>query len=134
MQNSKQTPQGFTPSEALSSTDESKPKSLAQMDKNEVIFTCGKLDLPAAQIVRILHDKLTPSERGALLMNLEDKSSPEYQLYAQGQAQGDAELKLSLHDSASSGDSDAYKNLTTEQRKDAINQSIRKNFGIGERE
>lgn len=112
--------------------EESKPKPLALMDKKEVIFTCGKLNLPAAQVVRILHDKLTPTQRGALLMALEDKASPEFQLYAQGQAQGDAELKLSLHENASTGDSDAYKNLTAEQRKDAINQSIRKNFGIGE--
>lgn len=112
--------------------EQNQPKSLAEMDKKEVIFACGKLSLPPAQIVRILYDKLTAAERGALLMNLEDKSSPEYQIYAQGQAQGDAELKLSLHQGAAVGDSDSYKNLTAEQRKDVINQSIRKNFGIGE--
>ena len=112
--------------------EESKPKPLSEMDKNEVIFACGKLNLPASQVVRILHDKLTPAQRGALLMALEDKASPEYQQYAQGQAQGDAEIKLSLHENAAYGDSDAYKNLTAEQRKNAINQSIRKNFGIGE--
>lgn len=112
--------------------EEEKPKALAEMNKNEVIFACGKLNLPASQVVRILHDKLSPAERGALLMALEDKASPEYQTYIQGQAQGDAEIKLSLHENAATGDSDAYKNLTAEQRKDAINQSIRKNFGIGE--
>jgi hypothetical protein len=112
--------------------EEEKPKALAEMDKNEVIFACGKLSLPASQVVRILHDKLTPAQRGALILALEDKASPEFQLYAQGQAQGDAEIKLSLHENAAYGDSDAYKNLTAEQRKNAINQSIRKNFGIGE--
>lgn len=112
--------------------EEEKPKALSEMTPKEVIFTCGKLNLPASQVVRILQDKLSPAQRGALLMALEDKASPEFQLYAQGQAQGDAEIKLSLHENASTGDSDAYKNLTAEQRKDAINQSIRKNFGIGE--
>jgi hypothetical protein len=112
--------------------EEEKPKALSEMTPKEVIFTCGKLNLPVAQVVRILQDKLLPAQRGSLLMALESKGSPEYQLYEEGRALGDAELQLTLHDRAALGDSDAYKNLTAEQRKNAINESIRKNFGIGD--
>lgn len=131
MKNNTENTHGFTPSEALSN-EESKPKTLSEMTPHEVIFTCGKVDLPPAQIVRILQSKLTAQQRGSLLMALQDKASPEYQLYEQGRALGDAELNMSLHEGASAGDSDAYKNLNAEQRKKAINEAIRKNFGLGE--
>lgn len=112
--------------------DEPKAKLLSQLDTMDVIFECGKVQLPFEQIALILNDRLSRPERIELLAQLNDNNSPQFQAYARGMAEGDAQLKISLHGSASAGDSDAYKNLNAEQRKNAINESIRKNFGIGD--
>ena len=138
MENKNKNDQGFAPSEALSNMGSNLPvpeeekKLLAELSTIDVIYQCGKVQLPFEQIALILNQRLSKTERIALVAQLNDKNSPEFQAYARGVAEGDATLKISLHDSASTGDSDAYKNLTAEQRKNAINQSIRKNFGIGE--
>lgn len=110
----------------------SEKKLLTELSTNDVIYQCGKVQLPFEQIALILNQRLSKTERIALVAQLNDKNSPEFHAYARGVAEGNAELRLSLHEGAATGDSDAYKNLTAEQRKNAINESIRKNFGIGE--
>lgn len=107
-------------------------RSLDDLTTDEVIRMCGKAQVPFHKLVQILESRLTLQERAQLLNNLQQKGSYYYNLYTQGISEGEFEMSVALHNLTLAGEKDAYKNLNAEMRKRAINESLAKNFGLGE--
>ncbi len=114
-----------------------KPFDPDQNTPEEILFNCGKYGLPAENAVGILRRSSNVETRHAsslLPAALKDPDSPESRSYADGVAAGEAEIAAALHQSVIDADKDAYKSYSAENRRKAINRSIKKNFGVGEAE
>ncbi len=98
----------------------------------EIIYNCGRFGLPREQALALLRPKLGVVEARRLQEALSDPGSPEWRCYADGMAAGEAEIAVSLHESVQESKRDSYKNFSAENRRRAINRSIRENFGIGD--
>lgn len=111
-----------------------KPFDAEKNTTEEILFNCGKFGLPKEHAVSILRNKLSVHALKQLEAALRESGSEENQHYADGIAAGEAEIATALHGSVLDADKDAYKSFSAENRRKAINNSIRKNFGIGDEE
>lgn len=109
---------------------ENKERILEAMTLSEAIFRCGELQLSLEDTTRLLTDK-TDHDPRQLLNALQDPKSEEYKWYHNGVAEGNLKLNIDLE--ANVGEvkaKDAYKNLSGERRRQAINKKLDELFGI----
>lgn len=108
-------------------------KLLKDLTVEDAIVRCGELKIDKSKIPLLLSDKLTKEQQKQLCVNLDTPNSEEYILYAQGIAEGELKLAITLDANTENPKvKDAYKHLSEEQRKKEINKKIAENFGIGE--
>lgn len=100
---------------------------LSDMSTKDAIFRCGELQLSYEDTCLLLSDRKNPEE---LLRELQDPHSEAHSWYQQGVAEGNLKLNIDLEYNV--GDpkaKDAYKNLSSERRRQAINKKLDELFG-----
>jgi hypothetical protein len=107
---------------------------LQDLSTEEAIVRCGELKIDKQQIPLLLSDRFkTKEEREAFARSLASPNSIEYILYAQGAAEGELKLAITLDNHTENPKAkDAYKNQKEERARLEINRKIFENFGIGE--
>ena len=103
---------------------------LSGMTIKDAIFRCGELQLPCEQVA-LLVAELSPVDQKQLLVDLQTTGTEEHEWYQAGVAEGN--LKLNINLEANVGDpkaKDAYKHLSAERRRQAINDKLKDLFGI----
>jgi len=98
------------------------------MTVNEAIFRCGELQLPFEQVVRLVSE-LEPINQKQLLTDLETPGSAEYDRYRAGVAEGILRLNVCLESDIETDQKDAYKSLSAERRRQALDEKIKDLFG-----
>lgn len=109
-------------------------KEIQEKTPEEIIKECGKLGFPKSYAVRILCDKISSEELERIKSALGNPNSIESQWYEDGIAIGDMELAGAQFDSAVGNEKDAYKSMSAERKRQAVDRAIRKNFGIDDEE
>ncbi|MDR0681763.1 MAG: hypothetical protein LBG15_07950 [Dysgonamonadaceae bacterium] len=101
------------------------------MTVKEAITRCGELLLPYEQVVRLIAD-LSPSiHRAQLLADLASPGTDAYEYYQSGVAEGNLKLNIDLeHNVSDPKAKDAYRHLSSERRRQAINKKQNELFGI----
>jgi hypothetical protein len=100
------------------------------MTLKESIFRCGELQLPYEQVVLLVAGQ-RPVNRQQLSANLQTPGTDEYDWYQSGVAEGNLKLNIDLEANVSDSKAkDAYKHLSTERRRQAINRKLEDLFGI----
>lgn len=115
----------------MSEQNEDNRKILSDLSTKDAIFRCGELQLSFEDTCRLLSDKTNPRQ---LLNDLQDPESFAYSWYQSGVAEGNLKLNIDLESNV--GDpkaKDAYKNLSSERRRQAINKKLDDLFGVGEK-
>jgi len=111
--------------------EEKNDRILEGMTIKNAIFRCGELQLPYDQVARLIIDS-HPVNRQQLLAALQTPGTDEYDWYQSGVAEG--ALKLNIELEANVGglepQKDAYKHLSAERRRQAINDKLKDLFGI----
>ena len=97
----------------------------------EILFQCGRHNLPPMHAVRLLRGHYSDDTIFHLGEAIQDPDSDEMQAYADGLAAGEAEMSVALRQATIESKKDAYKSMNNEDRQRNINQVISKNFGIG---
>jgi hypothetical protein len=109
--------------------NENKERILDGMTVKEAIFRCGKLQLPFEQVALLIAER-HPVNQKQLLADLQTLGSDEYEWYESGVAEGNLSLNINLEANVSDPKSkDAYKNLSAERRRQAIDRKIDDLFG-----
>ncbi|NDV46184.1 hypothetical protein D0T49_03900 [Paludibacter sp. 221] len=101
---------------------------LSSMSVKDAVYRCGMLQLDFEDICLLLAEKTNPEQ---LMAELQDPESEPYQWYHQGVAEG--KLKLAIDLEYNVGDpkaKDAYKNLSAERRREAVNKKLKDLFGL----
>ena len=98
----------------------------------EIIYECGRHGLPPMHAVKLLRGNVSEICLQETAAGLEDPDSEEMRSYNDGVAMGEAEMSAALRQSTIDNKKDAYKSMNAEEKKQAINASLHKNFGIGE--
>ena len=96
----------------------------------DIIFRCGELQMDYTNVCWLCRDLCVPK---ALMQKFNDPESEESEWYHSGVAQGNLKLNIDLEYNI--GDpkaKDAYKHLSTERRRQAINRKLNELFGVGE--
>ncbi|MDO9634202.1 MAG: hypothetical protein Q7J05_04055 [Paludibacter sp.] len=109
---------------------EEKKLILEGLSLQDAIFRCGELHLTLEDTVRLMTDK-TDHSPAKLLKALQDPSTEECKWYQNGAAEGNLKLNIDLE--ANVGEpkaKDAYKNLSGERRRQAINKKLDELFGV----
>ena len=96
----------------------------------EVIFRCGELQLPYEQVA-LLAAEIEPVDRQQLSVDLQTPETDAYEWYQSGVAEGNLKLNIDLEALVSDPKAkDAYKHLSAERRRQAINRKLEDLFGI----
>jgi len=106
-----------------------KERILDGMTTKESISRCGELQLPFEQVAQLIID-LHPVNRQQLLSNLQTPGTDEYEWYQSGVAEGNLKLNINLDSDIESNQKDAYKSLSAERRRQAIDEKLKDLFGI----
>lgn len=107
---------------------EDKRKILSEMSLKNAISRCGELQLTLDDVCWLMAEKTNPEQ---LMRDLQDPASEVYQWYQFGVAEGNLKLNIDLEYNV--GDvkaKDAYKNLSSERRRQAINKKLEDLFGL----
>ena len=115
--------------EVTMNNEDKKERILNGMTIKEAIFRCGELQLQYEQVV-LLVAKLKPVNQKQLLIDLQTHGTNEYEWYQSGVAEGNLILNINLEGDIQSNQKDAYKNLSAERRRQAINEKLHDLFGI----
>jgi hypothetical protein len=100
------------------------------MTVKEGIFRCGELQLPYEQVVLLVSEQ-HPVNRNQLLADLQTPGTDEYEWYQSGVAEGNLKLNANLEYNVGDPKSkDAYKHLSAERLRQAINEKLQDLFGI----
>ena len=100
------------------------------MTVKEAIFRCGELQLPYEQTA-LLVSELEPTDQQQLLTNLRTPGTDEHEQYQSGVAEGNLKLNINLESNVGDPKSkDAYKHLSAERRRQAIDRKLKDLFGI----
>ncbi|MEA4918163.1 hypothetical protein [Proteiniphilum sp.] len=103
-------------------------KILADMSPEDAIFRCGELQLSYEDTCRLLSPRMN-LER--LMDDLKDPDSDPYKWYQNGVAEGNLKLNIDLEYNVSEPKAkDAYKHLSAERRRQAINKKLDDLFGL----
>ncbi len=106
---------------------EDKRKILSEMSMDDALFRCGELQLEFEDTCLLLSKKTDPGE---LMRELNNPQSSAYRIYMEGVAEGNLVLMANLEYNV--GDpkaKDAYKNLSAERKRQAINNKLDDLFG-----
>jgi hypothetical protein len=110
------------------SENEDKRKILSDMSLKDAIFRCGELQLTLDDVCWLMAEKIDPEQ---LMRDLQDPASEAYQWYQSGVAEGNLKLNIDLKANVSEPKAkDAYKHLSAERRRQAINKKLEDLFGI----
>ncbi|HCC51125.1 MAG TPA: hypothetical protein DEQ30_02975 [Porphyromonadaceae bacterium] len=96
----------------------------------DIIFRCGELQMDYTNVCWLCRDICDPK---TLMQRLHDPETEAYGWYQSGVAQGNLKLNIDLEYNV--GDpkaKDAYKHLSAERRRQAINRKLEELFGVGE--
>jgi hypothetical protein len=105
-----------------------KKRILAGMPLKDAIFRCGELQLLLEDVCWLLAEQTDPKQ---LMKDLQDTQSEAYAWYNQGVAEGNLKLNIDLEYNVSEPKAkDAYKHLSAERRRQAINKKLDELFGI----
>lgn len=100
------------------------------MTVKEVIFRCGELQLPCEQVVLLVAEQ-KPVNHKQLLADLQTPGTDEHEWYQSGVAEGNLLLNINLEANVADPKAkDAYKSLSAERRRQAINDKLKDLFGI----
>ena len=110
-------------------TEANNERILDGMTIKEAISRCGELQLPYEQVARLITD-LHPVNRQQLLSNLQTPGTDEHEWYHSGVAEGNLNLNIYLEGDVESNQKDAYKSLSAERRRQAIDEKLHDLFGI----
>jgi len=103
---------------------------LEDMTIKDAIFRCGELQLPYDQVARLIIDS-HPVNRQQLLASLQTPGTDEHEWYQSGIAEGNLKLNSDLESNVVDPKAkDAYKHLSAERRRQAINDKLNDLFGI----
>jgi hypothetical protein len=96
---------------------------LSGMSLLDAIARCGELDIPEDDVVRLLSDdRLLP---GKFRTGLKTPGTEFYEAYQRGMAEGILNLAATLEANVSEPKAkDAYKSLSAERRRQAINRKL----------
>jgi hypothetical protein len=96
----------------------------------EAIFRCGELQLPYEQVILLLAP-IHPVDPIRLLTALQTPGTDQYEWYQQGVAEGNLKLNIDLEANIDDPKAkDAYKHLSAERLRQAINHKLEDLFGI----
>jgi hypothetical protein len=93
----------------------------------DTIYQCGIIKFNIQNIINLLSDKI---DKHKLENALNDSESPEYDAYQRGVAKGKFDLAYGLQKAAELGYNESYHALTVEQKRNAVEQKIKENFGL----
>ena len=106
---------------------EDKIRILSDMSVKDAIFRCGELQLTHEDTVRLLSEKTNPDK---LMADLQNPGSQPYAWYHNGVAEGNLKLNIDLEYNVSDPKAkDAYKNLSGERKRQAVNKKLDELFG-----
>ena len=107
-----------------------KERILEGMTVMDAIFRCGELQLPYEQVVLLIAER-HPVNPKQLLTDLQTPGTDEYDRYQSGVAEGNLKLNINLEANIGKPNSkDAYKNLSSERRRRAIDEKLNDLFDI----
>ena len=109
---------------------EDKKRILSEMSMEAALFRCGELQLSYEDTSLLLSKKTDPNQ---LLQDLDDPESEAFRIYHEGVAEGKLILMNNLEYNV--GDpkaKDAYKNLSNERKRQMVNKTLNRLFGIPE--
>jgi len=110
--------------------EEKNDRILEGMTIKDAIFRCGELQLPYDQVARLIIDS-HPVNRQQLLAALQTPGTDEHEWYQSGVAEGSLKLNIDLESNVFDPKAkDAYKHLSAERRRQAINDKLEDLFGI----
>jgi hypothetical protein len=98
------------------------------MTVREAITRCGELQLPHDQVATLIAD-IHPVNRKQMLSDLQTPGADEHEWYRSGIAEGNLQLNINLKADVTRSEKDAYKHLSAERRRQAINRKIEELFG-----
>ena len=103
---------------------ENKERILDGMAFKEAIIRCGELQLPYEQVVYLVSDK-TKKPVNQLYADLQTPGTEENEWYQAGVSEGNLKLNINLESNVGDPKSkDAYKHLSAERRRQALNRKI----------
>jgi hypothetical protein len=100
------------------------------MTLERIVSRCGELQMDYTNVCWLCRDVCDPK---VLMRKLRDPESDVYAWYQSGVAQGNLKLNIDLEYNI--GDpkaKDAYRHLSAERRRQAINRKLEELFGMGE--
>lgn len=101
---------------------------LGDMSLRDAIFRCGELQVEYEDVCRLMTSKTDPER---LMRDLKNPESDAYTWYQEGVAEGILRLNIDLETNIGEPKAkDAYKNLSSERRRQAINKKLDELFGI----
>lgn len=108
--------------------EDDKKQKLSDMSSRDAISRCGELQLSFEDTVRLLSEKTDPDK---LMKDLQDEKSEAYSWYQNGIAQGNLKLNINLEYNVTEPKAkDAYKNLSSERRRQSVNKKLNELFGL----
>ena len=98
------------------------------MTLERIVARCGELQLDYENVCLLCRELCDPAE---LIKQLTDPNSETYTWYHSGVAQGNLKLNIDLEWNVSDPKAkDAYKHLSAERRRQAINRKLEELFGM----
>ncbi|WP_352422275.1 hypothetical protein [Proteiniphilum sp.] len=108
--------------------DRKREKILSDLSPEDAIFRCGELQLSYEDTCRLLSSEMNPER---LMDDLKDPGSNPYKWYQNGVAEGNLKLNIELEYNVGEPKAkDAYKNLSAERRRQAVNKKLDDLFGL----
>ena len=113
----------------MNNNNEDNKRILSDMSLEAAIFRCGELQLSLEDTIRLVIDK-TDQSNDELMKDLQDPQSEAYAWYHNGVAEGNLKLNIDLEYNVGDAKAkDAYKNLSAERRRQAVNKKLDELFG-----
>ncbi|KAA6348498.1 hypothetical protein EZS27_004098 [termite gut metagenome] len=104
---------------------------LHELTLEEAIFRCGALRIPHEEVVLLIREKCHIDNENEWVKRLKTPGTPEYDWYQKGMAEGTLKLNIDLESNVSNPKAkDAYKHLSAERRRQAINRKLNELFGL----
>lgn len=109
------------------SEKEEQKRLLSDLSVDDSIFRCGELQISIEDTCRLLSERTDPY---VLMKELKNPRSHSYSLYHNGVAEGNLKLNIDLEYNVSNPKAkDAYKNLSAERKRQAVNKKLEEMFG-----
>jgi hypothetical protein len=108
----------------MSNTEDTK-RILSEMSLRDAVFRCGELQIPVEEVAVLLSPLSLGEGASVTLSDLSTPGTDAYYWYCQGIAEGYLKLSADLEANISNPKAkDAYKHLSAERRRQAINKKL----------